>query len=85
MCKYKNKLISIVDDYFEKANASKYILRSKTHGTLVLPKNSCKYVEHSLLYRGLKLWNELNIEIKNISSLNTFKKRLKYYLVQNFH
>ena len=85
MYKYKNKLLPNFDDFFEKPTESKYSLRSKTRGTLSLPKKSCKYVEHSLSYRGPKLWNDLDNEIKNIPSLNIFKKRLKHLLVQNLH
>ena len=82
MYKYKNKLLSNFEDFFQKPTRSKYTLRSTTHEMLSLPINSCKHIEHSLLYRGPKLWNNLDNEIKNILSLNTFKKRLKYLLVQ---
>ena len=85
MYKYKYKLLSNFDDFFDKPTASKYTLRSTTHGTLSLPVNSCKYVEHSLSYRGPKLWNGLDNETKNIPSLNTFKKQLKHSLIQNSH
>ena len=77
----KNQLPPNFDATFIYNNSSKYNLRSSLKGNFILPKNSCKYVEHSLSYRGPKLWNALFDEIKNATSLNIFKKLLKLYLI----
>ena len=84
MYKFNKKQIpSNFDDFFLPNNSSKYNLRSSSTGNFILPKNTCKYIEHSLSYRGPKLWNTLHNEIKNASSLNTFKGLLKIYLIYN--
>ena len=79
----KKQLPSNFDDIFLSNNSPKYNLRSTLKRNFILPKNTCKYVEHSLSYRGPKLWNTLFVEIKNASSLNTFKRLLKYHLLFN--
>ena len=81
MYRFTEKLLCNFDEFFEKHKKSKYTLRSQTNGNLTSPKNSCKYVEHSLSYRGPNLWNNLPVELKNVSSLNIFKKHVKHYLV----
>ena len=79
----KKQLPSNFRDIFRPNNSSKYNLRSSFKGNFILPKNTCKYVEHSLSYRGPKLWNTLHREIKNASSLNSFKSLFKIYLIYN--
>ena len=79
----KKQLPSNFEGIFFTNNSLKYNLRYNSKGNFILPKNTCKYVEHSLSYRGPKLWNSLCEEIKNASSLNSFKSLLKYYLIYN--
>ena len=69
----KKQLPSNFDNYFSLNNSSRFNLRSSRKGNFILPKNSSKYVEHSLSYRGPKLWNTLCTEIKISKNLNTFK------------
>ena len=65
MFKFKNKqLPKNFDEIFMSKNSLKYNLRSNLKKDFVLPKNTCKYVEHSISYRGPKLWNNLYSEIK---------------------
>ena len=79
----KKQLPSNFDDIFIFNKPTTYNLRSSLKENFVLPRNTCKYVEHSLSYRGPKLWNTLHDEIKNAPSLYTFKRLLKYHLIFN--
>ena len=79
----KKKLPTNFDTFFQSNRASRYNLRSSTKENFDLPKNTCKYVEHSLSYRGPKLWNSLYKEIKKAPSFNIFKRLLKNYLIYN--
>ena len=84
MYNFNNKQLPLnFTNFFKQNKSSIYSLRSNLKGNFFLPKNSCKYVEHSLSYRGPKLWNSLYNEIKIPTSLHTFKRLLKYYLVFN--
>ena len=77
---YKKQLPSNFDGIFSQNKTNKYNLRSSLKINFMLPKNTCKYVEHALSYRGPKLWNSLFVEIKNAPSFNIFKRLLKIYL-----
>ena len=81
MFKVINKQVPSNFDRFFNLNSSKINLRSNHRKKFVLPKNSCKHVEHSLSYRGPKLWNSLNREVKDVKSSNVFKKMLKVFLI----
>lgn len=37
---------------------------------------------NSFIYKGVKIWNELPIEIRNLPTLSVFKRRLKFYLLE---
>ena len=84
MFKFSNKdLPPNFDFFFQKNVSERYNLRVNTQGKLSLPKNTCKYIEHSLAYRGPKLWNSIHDEIKKAPNLNTFKGLLKNFLIYN--
>ena len=51
--------------------------RFQSNGNLVLPLYCKTKCQASFLYRGMKLWNDLPLEIRSISSVNKFKKTLK--------
>ena len=61
--------------------SSRYTLRSQAKNKLNVPKNTCKYVEHSLSYRGPKIWNSISDNLKNLATGKLFKKNLKAILV----
>lgn len=50
---------------------------------IVLPKTRTKYGRTSVTYEGARLFNKLPSVIKNIDSLNGFKKRLTNYILKN--
>ena len=84
MYKFSKKLLPAnFDSFFKKRESSKYNLRSTKTQKLLLPKNTCKYVEHSLSYRGPKLWNIIDEEIKDALSITLFKILLKIFLLNN--
>ena len=42
-------------------------------------------LQRSIKYLGPKIWNSLNLEIKESKSLKTFKSRLKNSLQESYH
>ena len=49
---------------------------------LHIPKN-LKHRKTGFRYSGIKIWNDIPVEIRELSSLNIFKKKLKGYLLNN--
>ena len=65
MFKFTKKLLPPTFDLLFEANQStRYNLRINYQEKYRLPKNSCKYIEHSIAFRGPKLWNSIYQEIK---------------------
>ena len=48
-----------------------------------LPSISTNFKKNFLTFDGVKHWNSLPIELKNIRNKNAFKKMMKLYLLQN--
>ena len=48
-----------------------------TETDLWLPQRKTKSGQRAISFRGPKLWNHLELDLKQASSLATFKKRLK--------
>jgi hypothetical protein len=40
--------------------------------------------QRTLRYRGAKLWNSLESELKNIPTISSFKKKLKFKILETF-
>ncbi|MDW0176719.1 MAG: reverse transcriptase family protein, partial [Nitrososphaeraceae archaeon] len=56
-------------------------LRSESLLTLLIPKHNTSFYEHSFTVHAAKLWNQLDPDIQNAPSIQTFKSRLtKQYL-----
>jgi hypothetical protein len=49
-----------------------------------LPKYNKTMSQNNLFYKGLKLFNEITDEIKNVENLNEFKKRIGHYVKMKF-
>ena len=83
MFKLKNRqLPEIFQSYFEPNVSINYNLRSNSSGNFCLPAKHSKFTEHSIYYRGPKLWNIFSDkEIKSSKSLFIFKRRLKDFLL----
>ena len=58
-------------------------LRSVDYDLLRVPSSRTSYYENSFTISSAKLWNELPLDIRNISALNTFKNTLKAHLLKN--
>ena len=60
-----------------KSNDHTYLLRSSGTGQLDVPRQHTK----SLSLIGPKLWNNLNKEIRNCTTLSSFQSKLKHFLL----
>ena len=78
MFKISNKMTpNYLEEMFQRDFGSKvYDLRSSDRN-YVLPKNRTDYYNKSFAFTGAKVWNSLPNDLKQITSLETFKKRLK--------
>lgn len=52
---------------------------------LTVPYFRLRSAQLGIRYVGVKLWNSLPTTITGCKTLNTFKKRLKEYLISNYH
>ena len=57
-------------------NLNSYHLR-KTENTLTLPQPRTDYLKKSFSYSGAQLWNSLPVELRQATSLNDFKTKLR--------
>ena len=48
-----------------------------------LPRKTKSVSQNSLTFRGTKMWNEINEELRN-KKFNTFKKQLKQILLEQY-
>ena len=55
---------------------SNYNLRN-SEGKLALPKPRTNYLKRSFSYSGATLWNNLPDSLKNVGSVDQFKRNLK--------
>lgn len=62
---------------------TQYNLRNKLDFRLEFFRNT--KTQNSLIYKGLKLYNELPLELKNEKNLLKFKKKLELYVRENFN
>ena len=60
-----------------------YTLRNATNGNLKVPKVKTELYKKSVSYSGPILWNNLPQSICNTPSLNTFKVKIKNYLLNH--
>ena len=69
-----------MQDMFHKlSDCRKRVLRS-TETDLEIPRYKTSNGQHSFLYRGVTVWNQLSPKIKTAPSLAIFKNRLKTFL-----
>ena len=63
-----------ISDVFTKVSESHMRnLRSVDNDLLRVPSSRTSYYENSFTISSAKLWNELPLDIRSISALNTFK------------
>ena len=73
-----------IRDLFTKvSNSHIRNLRSVDNDLLRVPSSKPSFYENSFTISAAKQWNELPLDIRNNSSLNSFKNALKTYLLNN--
>ena len=73
-----------ISDIFTKVSESHMRnLRSVDYDLLRVPSSRTSYYENSFTISSAKLWNELPLDIRNISVLNTFKNTLKAHVLKD--
>ena len=78
MFKISNKMSpSYLQEMFQRDFGSHACGLSSSDRNYVLPKNCTDYYNKSFVFRGAKVWNSLPNDLKQVTSLETFKKRLK--------
>ena len=55
---------------------------TRRNGDLDIPKYRTSIGQRSFKYRGTKIWNGLDTDLKSISDLNNFKTKLKTILIE---
>ena len=60
-------------------------LRSSTHGEFVKRRANFKYGKRAFSVAGPNAWNKLSTELKIISSVQIFKKKLKKFLFDKYY
>ena len=73
-----------IGDIFTKVSESHMRnLRSVDNDLLRVPSSRTSYYENSFTISSAKIWNELPLDIRSISALNSFKNTLKAHLFKN--
>ena len=54
-------------------------LRSEQNLCLTIPRTNTKFSERDIAFTGCHYWNSVSYDIKNVSSLNQLKNKLKPY------
>jgi hypothetical protein len=80
---YKNQVPEIFQQYFITNNTLHYHYTRNNDNLFVKPFTS-SWGKRSLLYHGSNLWNKLPTNVKQFSSVETFKISLKKYLFENY-
>ena len=73
-----NKIASVYlqDLFYQKSNYHAYVLRSSSTDRLDVPRQQTR----SLSFKGPQLWNKLNNEIRNCTTLTSFQSKLTQLL-----
>ena len=83
MFKFVNNLLPPTFDY--KFSFVKEIHNYATHASsaedITLPKCRTEFLKRTLCYTGPKLWNSLPTNLRNSSSIQSFKTAFKFYLM----
>ena len=79
----RNLLPSTFNDMFMK-NQSFHNYPTRHSGEFHLPRLRTLSAQNTFFYEGPKFWNSLKDEIKDSPSLNSFKNKLKLFLLQQY-
>ena len=83
-----NKLLLIYKIYNEETPPYLYNIITKAprrynSKNLIVPKPKLDLFKTSLAFSGSTLWNKLPNDMKSISSLNSFKRKLHFFMINN--
>ena len=74
---YTNKLPPVFSNYFTLfSNIHNYNTRDRNQ-SFILPQFSNEFGSSALKVEGVRLWNSLNVGMKSLKSIKTFRKSLK--------
>lgn len=70
--------------YFKDVNFShEYNTRSKKNKNIFVPRKNLNYGQFGVDYKAATNWNEIPLEIKNSSSITSFRKKFKHFLISS--
>lgn len=80
------------DKYCLKSQMSDHLSYSSNHfntrhalkGCFSLPVSTSNAWQHTVMFKGMKIWNGLPSNIKHLTNKTYFKKSLKKYLMEQF-
>ena len=81
---HNNTLPELFQNYFKRSSeCHKYSTRSATNQKLFVPRVNTTHGQLSCLYTGVKIWNNLHLEIWSLSYVS-FKKELRKMLMAKY-
>ena len=84
MFKQRNGLLPTVFDDLFSTHSDIHSLNTKHKHKLRLPLIKKVFCEKSIIYQGTKLWNEIDDDIKNETTVNRFRSKYKKHLIKNY-
>ena len=84
---FSNKLPSPLSNYFtltsQVSHRSTRLTQTKKKKLLYIPRYSTNRLQRCITYQGVKIWNDIPLDIQNSSS-KLFKTKFKKHLIQNY-
>ena len=93
-CKYHTSVLvykvinhmapTYMSDILTFSRNERHNLRSSTHNDLVLQgKPRTNYFKDSFSYFSMRIWNDVPVDIRLVTKIQSFKSNLKIYLLKN--
>ena len=78
---FNDSLPSVFDNYYETL-ASTHGINTR-HGSSLIRKikHKADIAAHSIKIQGAELWNRLDVNLKSISNVKTFRKKYKFSII----
>ena len=74
---------------FKRINSNFYLgnhdINTRSRNSVQPPFQRLTLTQHSFEYCGPKIWAEIPSSIQNITKISTFKRKLKMYLIDQYH
>ena len=84
MYKYCNNLLPSTFNLLFKTNSENHSYNTRCATNFNIPKNKLEFGKKSISYQGVKIWNNIPINIKNSGNIKHFKDTYKKVLVCNY-